>query len=54
VDERRVLGGEVASSSGFLVAWSMAFIVVVCVSGGGGATVFCWVNMLGLGGMEMG
>jgi hypothetical protein len=35
VDERRVLGGEVASSSGFLVAWSMAFIVVVCASGGG-------------------
>jgi hypothetical protein len=28
VDERRVLGGEVASSSGFLVSWSTACIVV--------------------------
>jgi hypothetical protein len=35
VDERRVLGGEVASSSGFLVSWSMAVIVIVCAFRGG-------------------
>jgi hypothetical protein len=27
---RRFLGGEAASRSGFLVAWSMAVIVIVC------------------------
>jgi hypothetical protein len=32
---RRFLGGEAASRSGFLVAWSMAVIVIVCAFRGG-------------------
>jgi hypothetical protein len=32
---RRFLGGEAASRSGCLVAWSMAVIVIVCAFRGG-------------------